>query len=231
MKIFNPDSPVMVVLSRIGDLVILNILTLLLCIPVVTAGAAFTAEYYVLLKIRRDEDSGTVKMYFKSFKENFRQATVIWFITLFAIGMPLVSLWLIQSNYGDATPVYAKVLLSGAVLFAAFFLVMAFPALSRFVGTVGSTLKTSIVLAISNPPRTFLIIILLIAPFILTYYFEVVLPLLILFGFSLPAFLSVLLYNKQFVKLEEQSFKAEGKAAPGSEDEHIFSDMTIEDEK
>ncbi len=231
MKIFNPDSPVMVVLSRIGDLVILNVLTLILCIPVVTAGAAFTAEYYVLLKIRRDEDSGTIKMYFKSFKENFGQATVIWLITLFAIGFPLVSLWLIQSNYGDATPMYAKVLLSGAVLFAAFFLVMAFPALSRFVGTIGSTLRTSVVLAISNPPRTFLILAILVAPFILTYYFEVVLPLLILFGFSLPAFLAVLLYNKQFAKLEEQSFKAEGKAAPGSEDEHIFSDVTIEDEE
>ena len=214
----------MTVLSRIGDMVILNVLTGLLCIPVVTAGAAFTAQYYVMLKIRRDEDSGTIKLFFKSFKENFRQATAIWFIIILAVGLPIFLLKYIEGLYGDSTPVYIKVLLSGAVLFAAFFLVMAFPALSRFVGTVGSTLKTSMILAVSNPPRTFLIIIMLVAPFYLTYNFPVLLPIVIFFGFSVPAFLAVLLYNKQFAKLEEKSNEAEGIPVPGSEDEHIFSD-------
>ena len=74
MKIFNPDSPFMVVLSRIADLILINIFTLILCIPIVTGGAAITAGYYTLLKIRRDEDSGTTKLYFGSFKENFKQA-------------------------------------------------------------------------------------------------------------------------------------------------------------
>ena len=101
---------------------------------------------------------------------------------------------------------------------------MAFPALSRFDGTVASTLKTSIILAVSNPPRTFLIIILLVAPFYLTYNFPVILPILILFGFSLPAFLAVLLYNRQFAKLEAKSNEADGIPVPGSEDEHIFND-------
>ena len=224
MKIFNPDSPFMTVLSRIGDMVILNILTGLLCIPVITAGAAFTAQYYVMLKIRRDEDSGTIKLFFRSFRENFRQATVIWLITIFAIGLPIVLLKLIQGFYADAAPTYIKVLLSGAVLLAAFLLVMAFPALSRFDGTVASTIKTSIVLAVSNPPRTFLIIILLVAPFYLTYNFPVILPVLILFGFSLPSFLAVLRYNKQFSKLGAKSNEADGIPVPGSEDEHIFND-------
>ena len=41
--IFNLDSPIMRALSRMADLLILNLLTLLCCIPVVTAGAALTA--------------------------------------------------------------------------------------------------------------------------------------------------------------------------------------------
>jgi len=61
-------------------------------------------------------------------------------------------------------------------------------------------------------------------PFYLTYNFPVILPVLILFGFSLPAFLAVLLYNKQFAKLEAKSNEADGIPVPGSEDEHIFND-------
>ena len=55
-KIFEMDSPVMRFLNRLGDLMILNFLMIVCCIPVVTAGAAFTAMHYVLLKIVRGEE-------------------------------------------------------------------------------------------------------------------------------------------------------------------------------
>lgn len=35
----------------------LNILTLICCIPIITAGAAFTSMHYVALKIVRNEES------------------------------------------------------------------------------------------------------------------------------------------------------------------------------
>ncbi len=231
MKLFNPDSPFMTVLMRIADFIIINILTLLLCIPVITGGAAITAGYYVMLKIRRDEDSGILKMYFKSFKENFRQATIIWIIMLAAIGIPLYLLGVARANMGDAMPLVVKILFSAAILLSSFIFSMTFPVLSRFSNTIGGTIKTGIFVAISNPPRSFLIIIMTVAPFYLTYNFLVLLPIVIMFGFSLPAFLSVCLYNKQFKKLEADANEAEGKAAPGSEDEHIFSDSTILDDK
>ena len=101
----------MVVLSRIADLILINVFTLILCIPVFTAGAAITAGYYTLLKIRRDEDSGTTKLYFKSFKENFKQATVIWLIFLAIIGIPAYILAVVNSNYAEVVPTAAKVLL------------------------------------------------------------------------------------------------------------------------
>ena len=74
MKFLEIDSPFMRVLGRIADLMIINFLTILLCIPVVTAGAAFTAMHYVMLKLVRDEEGYIVKQYFKSFKENFVQS-------------------------------------------------------------------------------------------------------------------------------------------------------------
>ena len=81
-KLFDLDSPLMRVLSKMADLMILNLLMIVLCLPIVTAGAAFTAMHYVLLKMVRDEDSYLLKSFFKSFKLNFRQATIIWAIML-----------------------------------------------------------------------------------------------------------------------------------------------------
>lgn len=81
-RIFDMDSPVMRFLGRLADLMILNLVTLLCCLPVVTIGASLTAMHYVLLKMVRNEESYIVRSFFKSFKENFKQATVIWLIIL-----------------------------------------------------------------------------------------------------------------------------------------------------
>ena len=78
MKIFDLDSPLMNVLNKMADLMWLNILTLICCIPVITAGAALTSMHYVALKIVRNEESYITRSFFKSFKTNFRQATLIW---------------------------------------------------------------------------------------------------------------------------------------------------------
>ena len=90
MRLFNLDSPVMVFLTKVANLMILNILTILLCIPLVTAGSAITALYYVTIKMARGDDPYIVKSYFKSFKENFRQATIIWLIMLAVILLMVV---------------------------------------------------------------------------------------------------------------------------------------------
>ena len=55
-KFFNLDSPVMNALNKMADLIWLNILTLICCIPVITIGASLTALNYVTLKLVRDEE-------------------------------------------------------------------------------------------------------------------------------------------------------------------------------
>ena len=62
MKIFDIDSPLMQVLGKISDLVILNLITVVMCIPIVTAGASFTAMHYCCLKIARDHETGMFKL-------------------------------------------------------------------------------------------------------------------------------------------------------------------------
>ena len=96
-RFFNLDSPVMVFLSKMADLMILNLLTLLLCIPIITAGDAITALYYMTIKIVKGEEGYIVRGYFKSFKENFKQATLIWLMVL-VLGIVLIGDFMILSN-------------------------------------------------------------------------------------------------------------------------------------
>ena len=85
MKLFNLDSPLMQALSRVADIMLLNVLTFICCIPIVTAGASLTAMHYMCLKMARNEETYITRGFFKSFKENFKQATIIWLIQLVVI--------------------------------------------------------------------------------------------------------------------------------------------------
>ena len=54
MKGFSYDGPIMSFLSRVADILILNVLTLVFSIPLITIGAATTAAHYTALKMRRE---------------------------------------------------------------------------------------------------------------------------------------------------------------------------------
>ena len=68
---------------------LLNILFLVCSLPIFTIGASFTAMYYVTLKLAENEEGYIARGFLKSFKQNFKQATIIWLILLF-FGIVLV---------------------------------------------------------------------------------------------------------------------------------------------
>ena len=83
-RFFSMDNGLFRALNRISDLMILNLIFILCCIPVVTIGPALTGLYYVALKIASNEEGYIVRGFFKSFKQNFRQGLIIWLILLAA---------------------------------------------------------------------------------------------------------------------------------------------------
>ena len=91
-KFFDSDNPVMKFLARLVDLVILNVITILYSIPVVTAGGALTAMNYVLLHLHREEESYVIKMFRKSFRANFKQGIPEGLLALTAAGITAVDL-------------------------------------------------------------------------------------------------------------------------------------------
>ena len=141
-KIFNFEGPVFTFLSRLVDLFWLNLLYILCCIPVITAGAATTALYYVTLKMAKDEEGYITKSYFKSFKQNFVQATVIWLVIL-VIGV-VMFMDLRIANGGNMAEILKTTTVSNVVIVAVgvmliilcMTLTYVFPLLAQFDNTV-----------------------------------------------------------------------------------------------
>ena len=78
VKLFSPDSKFMRFMSVLGDLMLLNFIFLLCSVPVVTIGASITALYTVVFRMVREKDSRSVVVqFFRSFRQNFRRATLL----------------------------------------------------------------------------------------------------------------------------------------------------------
>lgn len=77
-RFFNYDNPVWRVVGHIADMFLLSIFWYLCCIPVFTIGSGTTAMYYVTLKLTSNQEGYTCSSFFRSFKENLKQATLIW---------------------------------------------------------------------------------------------------------------------------------------------------------
>lgn len=215
-------------LGKMADMMWLNILTLICCIPIITAGASLTALHYMALKIVRNEECYITRGFFKSFKENFKQATIIWLLMLVVIIL-LVGDFLIMKYSGlEFSKVLQIIIVAVGVLFT-FTAMFVFPVLAKFDNTTWRTIKNAFLMSIMQFPKTILMVILFAIPPVVFVLFPQVIPIVIMFGFSLPAWLSAKLYNKFFQKLEDQILEAnppaeEAEEDSEGEDERIFKD-------
>lgn len=207
-RFFDMDNPVLRFLSRMADLMILNILALLLCIPVVTAGASLTAMLYVELKWVRKQEGYTVRPFFQQFKANFKQATGEWLLMLL-VGLILYMDISMFRNTEEGTFPFALqviVVVVGIVLY-----LMAqwiFPLQCHFENTVKQTLQNSALMAIANFPRTLGMGAVWIASVLLLFVSLTILPPILpisaLFGLSLPGLAVCALASKPFRQFEPE---------------------------
>lgn len=202
-KIFDLDSPVMRFLNRLADLLILNFLMIACCIPIITIGAANTAMHYVLLKMIRGEEGYLIRGFFKSFKLNFKQATVLWFIMLLVI---LVYVGDALIFHYSLLP-FPKALVIAVVAIAILLLMTAiyvFPLQARFENSIKNTLKNAMILAFANLPKTILMLVFYAVPLVIGYFSMYSLIFVIMFGITVPAYGAAWLYSGIFKKIEPE---------------------------
>jgi len=96
-NIFSLDGKFFTFMSKVADLIILNIIYCLCCIPIITIGPATTALYYVTLKMVKNEESYIIKSFFKSFKLNFKQGAAIGLLLMAAAGIIVGDIYIMLS--------------------------------------------------------------------------------------------------------------------------------------
>lgn len=210
-KIFKSDSPIMKALTIAADLLILNLLTIVLCIPIITMGPAVTAMNDIVIHIVRGEEGYTVKPYFQSFKANFKQGMILGLILTAAAGILYLD-YLAAQTY---IPIMrAPIIAIGVIILAIAF--YAFGMLARYENTLRGTMKNAAMLAVGNFPRTLFMVVCAVGLWLVCiHFYQFGIPILLLFGLSLPCYVNILLLNGVFRKLdgeEEPEDEEEGEA-------------------
>ena len=197
-KLLDYENPILSFMSKLVDLMLLNVLTILCCVPIVTIGVSITAAHYTALKMHRGE-SYVWRNFWESFKENFKQSTIIWII--FAMFFMVEYLAFITlSNGTTETDLTMQGVIIATGVFGVCFMLWVFPLQSKFVNKIWKTIYTSFVMTFKHIIRTVLLLALFVLPFLLP---AEGFPVILLFGFSVPIYLSAIIYNKPFKKMEK----------------------------
>ena len=164
---FSPDSKFMEIFGRITDLVLLNILFLITCLPLFTIGAAVTALYTMCFRLMREEYRGIVRSYFRAFRENFKQGTIIWLLLVLVAGPGLYYFYVLFSL--DSLLRYAGFLFVLLGLLCAMTASYVFPWISQFENTTVQALKNALILSLSRLPRALAVLVINLIPLIVWF--------------------------------------------------------------
>lgn len=204
-NLFNLDNPVMQFLSRIFDLVVLNVIFLIFCIPVVTIGASLSGLYYVSLKLVRGEEPYIWRNFFKAFRQNFRQGTVIWILLAAAAVLLRMDFQIINAlDTGVFAVVRVLLWVISGVLFCVFLYI--FPVISHFVCSTKQAFKNAFLMIIGFLPYTAAMLIvcgvLLALCMVSAKTFALVIAVSGLCGYSVIAFIFCIFFDRIFCRYE-----------------------------
>lgn len=199
------DSPIMQLFAKVFNFMWLNILTIVFSLPIVTAGASFTAMHYILLRMAKKEDVYITKTFFRVWKENLKQGIALWLIDLAAFAFCYLDFTILKSSKAPSAGYLRGIIL--VVSIVVFSIVQyEFPLLARYDNTVWKTINNATILAIGYLGRTIIMTAATLLFWAFLYrYLLYIFPLAVACGFTLPGYIDALLYKKIFEKLDQQA--------------------------
>ena len=197
--LFNPDNFIIRGINRFGSIWWINILWLVCSLPIVTIGASTTALVYSCIKLKNNEGYVTSN-FFKSFKENLIEGTIIWIIYLLLgvlMGVALI-FWNRQEGFGAILAWCIDVVL---ILFYAISLLYVFAILDVFKNGIVKTIKYSVLVAGDNIKATIVMSIFVMGVILINLTSVLAVNLITInVGVGLVAYVLSYYYNDIFVK-------------------------------
>lgn len=168
-RIFGVDTPFYRAWSSATDLVLINLLTALFSLPLVTGGAALTAAARVAGEMAHERDTYVVRRWWTSFRSNLGQSFA-WWLPLLILGAGGVSMTLILARAdGEVSARVSQLsamqglLIAGVLLFLGVFSWF-LPLVAFFDNTIAAHVSNAVRLAIGHLGRTALNLVVLAAP-------------------------------------------------------------------
>ena len=212
-KLFDLENPVFQLIARLLDLTVLGLVCMVCCLPVVTIGPAVTALFRSVYDLTLERGSGIFPLYFRAFRDNFRQSVAAWLLALLGFASLFCDWFLLKLYFeGTAYTVLAWIVLALALLLESV-LCYLFPLISRYDNTLQEHVRNAGILAVRYFPKTLLMVLIQMLPLLMATYMPYVLLNTLLFwilfcpGFSAQA--NVFLLRPVFDVLEKDAGEAD----------------------
>jgi len=206
MRLFSYNNPFLTVLRRLVDYFLVGLLWVVASVPVITGGAALTAALQTIQTSIRKDEGHIVKTFWRQFRAEFKQATLLWLLTLILDGILFLNFCIIRDI---EMPVVFEILGYVACLLAFLWMQLWFGYLSAFADNTKTLLHNTFRMVIGSPVLTLLAGVLPFAAAIIAYVSLLTISLLL---FIIPA-CYLFLYAALMRKLFSRYLPAEEKEA------------------
>ena len=202
-SIFDTDNFFMRLCEKVLDLVTVNLLFLLSCLPIVTIGVAKISLYQTLFVIKDSRRIKVTAMYIQAFRKNWKVGLKLGLLELLIVGISLFDLLLFWRQ--ETMPFQMlKATCIGVIIFASLLFLCVYPLAAKFEMTVKDLLQTGLIMVSLHFLWFFLMIALLaVIVFLLSSSGFVLLlgfTLFVLVGFAALGFLQLPIMENIFNK-------------------------------
>lgn len=203
MKFFSVDSPLYKFLSKLLDVIQLNFLWIIFSIPIITMGASTVAAMSVALKMADDEEGYIGRSFLKAFRENWKQGTLLWLITVAAVYAIYLDFQFFEALEGN--PMIFLIVGIASTILAVSALLYAYPLSARYENTLFRTINNSIEISRRYFGRTLMLVVVLVVEFILFQYNATMLFFAIILGPGFMIFTVAAFSKRLFLLIEKEN--------------------------
>lgn len=203
---FDTDNFLMRFCEKVLDIVTVNLLFVVSCLPIVTIGVAKISLYQTIFEVKGSRRVPVFKTYIRAFKQNLKLGLQLGLLELgiFLISVVDLSLFWGQTGLGFQL---IKAICLGILIFLTLVMLASYPIAARYDLTWKEVLQKGLLLVSFNFVWFFLMLAIILLIIMLLYLSGFTLVLggsaFLLFGFGLLAFCQAGLMEKLFAKYQE----------------------------
>lgn len=140
--IFSPDSPFMQLLMKFAELMLLNFLWILGCVPIFTIGVSTASMYQILIAWRNKKHESLLSAFWNAYKQNFKKGVPLFLAVALILLLAAADVLIIVTFLSDS-PLLLKILMLLPFILTVPAMCYVFPLQAQFENSVINTLKNA----------------------------------------------------------------------------------------